>query len=266
MKANNPIGIFDSGIGGLTVVKELIRQLPQEDIVYFGDKAYFPYGDKAKKILEERALKITDFLLAQDCKMILIACGTASAATFDVVKQRSEAVALAANVIDPTVEYLGKNFAGKHVGLLATKQTVNSKVYDDKIKELGAGITLSAVAAPVLTVAIEEGFINSPVIKDLLQEYLSLKSMQGIEALILGCTHYPLVQKEINDFYRNTIPVIDPAAVVVAQLREKLYTNNLLKTNGGSNRQFYVSEDPGFSNSNIALFFPEPITLEYYRL
>jgi glutamate racemase len=266
MKANNPIGIFDSGIGGLTVVKEVVSQLPNEDIIYFGDKAYFPYGDKSKKFLEERAVKITDFLLAQECKMIMIACNTASAVAFDVVKQRSQLAALAANVIDPTIKYLGENFAGKHIGLLATKQTVNSKVYDDKIKELNSGITLTAVAAPVLTVAIEEGFLNTVVITDLLQKYLSHETMQGIDALILGCTHYPLVQNEVSSFYGNSIPVINPAAVVVEQLKNQLAINGLLKHDNDSHRRFYVSDDPTFLNQNTQLFFPEPISLEYYRL
>jgi glutamate racemase len=266
MKANNPIGIFDSGIGGLTVVKELVRQLPNEDIIYFGDKAYFPYGDKSKKFLEERALKITDFLLAQNCKMILIACGTASAATYEVVKQRAENSALTANVIDPTISYLSENFARKHIGLLATKQTVNSKVYDDKIDELNLGITLSAVAAPVLTVAIEEGFLNTIVITELLRAYLSRPEIQGIQALILGCTHYPLVQKEISEFYNGSIPVINPAAIVVEQLKEQLSGHDLLNLNADSRRRFYVSDDPADLNNNTELFFSEPIKLEYYKL
>lgn len=266
MKANNPIGIFDSGIGGLTVAKELVKQLPNENIIYFGDKAYFPYGDKSQGFLIERALKITDFLLAQNCKIILIACNTASALTFDAVQKHVANCALVANVIDPTVKFLGENFAGKHLGMIATKQTVNSKTYERKISALKKGITLSSIATPVLTVAIEEGFLGTIVIDDLLKIYLSENSLQGIEGMILGCTHYPLVQREVEKFYNDAIPVIDPAAVVVKQLKQELISHQLLNGDSGSSRRFYVSDDPTALNHRTSLFFPEPITLEYYRL
>jgi glutamate racemase len=265
MKANNPIGVFDSGIGGLTVVKELIKQLPKEDIIYFGDKAYFPYGDKSKAVITERAKKITDFLLEQHCKLILIACNSASAAAFDVVKEKTATEALAANVIDPAIKFLQENFNGKRIGLLATRQTVNSNVYQNKIKQLNSRITLSALATPVLTLAIEEGFINSEVINVLLKEYLACEELQNIQALMLACTHYPLVQKQISAYYNNAIPIIDPAVVVVSQALKDLSDHDLLNKSGGR-RCFYISDDPAAVNSNIRLFFPEIIAFEYLRI
>ena len=172
-RKQQPIGIFDSGIGGLTVAHAITELLPNEQILYFGDTAHLPYGDKSTAAIQAYAVKICDLLVKQKCKVILIACNSASAAAYDLVREYVGSKAKALNVIDPVIAYVGKNYPNKTMGLIGTKQTVNSNVYRKKIDDLNQNITLHSVATPLLAAMIEEGFFNNNISESIIQTYLS---------------------------------------------------------------------------------------------
>ena len=221
MKSENlPIGIFDSGIGGLTVAHAVTRALPHESIVYFGDTAHLPYGDKSAAAIQAYSVKICDVLLQHRCKLILIACNSASAAAFELASEYVGSKAVVMNVIDPVVEYVGRHFAGQTIGLIGTKQTVFSKVYERKIKALRKKITLKSLATPLLAPMVEEGFFDNSISHSVIERYLSDAHLQGIQALILGCTHYPLIKNEIARFCGSGVQIIDSSEIVAAAVRQ----------------------------------------------
>src|SRR6478752_249486 len=190
---NLPIGIFDSGIGGLTVAHAITRILPNEQLIYFGDTAHLPYGDKSTAAIQAYSVKICDLLIRQRCKVILIACNSASAAAYELVREYVGSKAKVMNVIDPVVDYIKEHYNGKTIGLIGTKQTVLSNVYKKKVDALSKNIDLKSLATPLLAPMIEEGFFDNNISESIITSYLSDASLSGIEALILGCTHYPLI-------------------------------------------------------------------------
>jgi glutamate racemase len=270
-KKSRPIGIFDSGIGGLTVAKAVVDKLPHEEIIYFGDTAHLPYGDKSVAAIQSYAKKIADVLLKENCKLILIACNSASAAAYPLLQEYIGERALLINVIDPMIEYLQDNYKAKKVGLIGTKLTVKSQIYHKKIAALKAKIILRALATPLLVPAIEEGFFEHQIIDLLLQEYLSHADLSGIEALILGCTHYPVIKKSITKFYRNKVDIIDASVIVAKKIEQELTTHGLLRNKPCHKRKisparFLVSDYTEAFAKGAKLFFGENIKLEHYKL
>lgn len=264
-KQVHPIGIFDSGIGGLTVTHAITQQLPKENIIYFGDTEHMPYGPRSAATIQSYSVKIAHTLLQQNCKLILIACGTASAAAYELVKEYVGSKAIVMNVIDPVIHHLRDNYAHKHVGLIATRQTVNSNVYKKKIDALNRNITLTPHATNLLASAIEE-FHNHRVIDSLLEEYLSHFKDKKLDALILGSTHYPVIKDKVINYFDKKIDVIDPSDIVARAVKHKMDEHNLHNTNGESTKQFYVSEYTDSFAAGTKIFFKEDITLEHYPL
>jgi glutamate racemase len=266
---SQPIGIFDSGIGGLTVAQSLVNCLPKENIIYFGDTAHMPYGDKSSAAIQAYAVKIAHMLLQQECKLILIACNSASAAAYELVKEYIGSKAIVMNVIDPTIRCLKEKYEKKHIGLIGTRQTVNSHIYKKKIDELNLNIHLSSHATNLLASAIEE-FGNHNVIDSLLIEYLSNTELQNIDALVLACTHYPVIKNKIAQQYltanKKEIEIIDSSEIVAQAVKKQLEKNNLLNANGNSTKHFYVSDYTESFAANAKLFFGKDITLEHYPL
>ena len=260
-----PIGIFDSGIGGLTVAHALVQQLPAENIIYFGDTAHLPYGDKSATTIQAYSIKIAQMLLQQGCKLILIACNSASTAAYELMKEYVGNKAIVMNVIDPLVHYLRDQYAHKTLGLIGTRQTVNSNIYKKKIDALNRGITLHTHATNLLASAIEE-FGNSHVIDSLLKEYLSHPSLQQLDALILACTHYPIIKHKIADFFQNKIEILDPSDIVAKAVKHRLEQANLLNPTGIGNKQFFVSDYTESFAAGTKFFFQEDINLEHYPL
>jgi glutamate racemase len=269
MKPNHspsqPIGIFDSGIGGLTVAHALVHSLPKENIIYFGDTAHMPYGDKSAAAIQAYAIKIAHMLLQQECKLILIACNSASAVAYELVKEYVGSKAIVMNVIDPTIHLLKEKYTTKHIGLIGTRQTVNSHIYKKKMDDLNLNIRLSSHATNLLASAIEE-FGNHQVIDSLLRVYLSHPELQKIDALVLACTHYPVIKEKIREHYPQTIEIIDSSEIVAHAVKTKLEKYELLNTNGTSTKHFYVSDYTESFAANAALFFGADITLEHYPL
>ena len=263
---NNPIGIFDSGIGGLTVAKAVNTLLPKESIVYFGDTAHLPYGDKSEAAIQAYSIKICNLLLEKKCKVILIACNSASTAAFDLVKEYVGSKAHVVNVIDPAVAYIGDAYTDKQIGLIGTKRTVLSQAYERKVERLKKGIKLKSLATPLLVHVIEEGFYANRIGDEVIHQYLSDDVLDDIEALILGCTHYPLIKEKIEDYYAAQVEIIDSSQVVAAFLQQVLEKNNLLKTEGDSNHTFYVSDYTKSFEESTKIFFGREVHLEHYKL
>lgn len=261
----HPIGIFDSGIGGLTIAHALVKQLPKENIIYFGDTAHLPYGDKSTSAIQAYSIKIANLLLEQQCKMILIACNSASAAAFDLVREYVASKAIVMNVIDPTIHFLKEKYANKHIGLIGTRQTVNSNVYKKKIDTLNRGIELTSLATNLLASAIEE-FGNSNAIDGLITEYLSNPALEKVDALVLACTHYPVIKNKIEKFLGNKIEIIDSSETVANAVKQVLAENNLLNQEGESSKVFYVSDYTESFAKSTKIFFDDKITLKHYPL
>ena len=266
INSNNPIGIFDSGVGGLTVVNAVTKLLPNESIVYFGDTAHYPWGDKSTAAIQAYSVKICDMLLKQNCKLILIACNSASAAAFELLKEYIGAKAKVIDVIEPVINYLREQYPRRTIGLIGTKQTINSNVYKKKLDALDLGIKLYSLATPLLVPLIEEGFADNKITEQTIHEYLSQANLQQIEALILGCTHYPLIKKHIQNFYQNKVSIIDSCEIVAKSVKDFLSYHNLLNTSKNPKRVFYVSDYTETFAEHTKIFFSADSHLEQYPL
>lgn len=267
LNSAQPIGIFDSGIGGLTVAHAVTKLLPNESIIYFGDTAHAPWGDKSAAAIQAYSIKICDMLLKQNCKLILIACNSAAAVAYDLVKEYAGHKAIVVDVIDPMISFLAKNYIDKTIGLIGTKQTINSNIYRKKLDEFGINIRLNTLATPLLVPLIEEGVIDQTIMADAIKSYLSESSLHHLDAMVLGCTHYPLIKQHIKRFYNDTIVIIDSTDIVAEVVKDILKENKLLALSSNTpKKKFYVSDyTPAFSTL-AHLFFKMPIILERYPL
>ena len=263
---SNPIGIFDSGIGGLTVAHAVTTLLPNENIIYFGDTAHLPYGDKSSSAIQAYSIKICNVLLQQKCKVILIACNSASAAAYELVREYVGSKAKVMNVIDPVIDYLSITYSEKTIGSIGTKQTVNSNIYKKKVDNLAKEITLKSLATPLLAPMIEEGFFNNTISESIIQEYLRNIVLDDIEALILGCTHYPLIKTQIEHYYQGKVNVLDTSEIVAKSVEKYLSENQNLNVMNAHIKHFYVSDYTKSFENSTKIFFGEQIHLEHYPL
>lgn len=245
---NRPIGIFDSGVGGLTTAKEIQRLLPKENLIYFGDSKHLPYGDKSKEVIIEYSTQITRFLLGKNCKAIVIACNTATAnALQEVRKLASEKNVRVYDVISPVAEKVAFTF-NQNVGVIATKSTISSHIYKKYIRKHNKHIAVHELATPLLVPVIEEGFTNHQISEVILKTYLNNKKLSNIDSLILGCTHYPIILNEVKNFYQNKIQVIDSPLIVASHIQQDLEKRKILSNSSNSTYEFYVSDlTPTFS-------------------
>lgn len=256
-----PIGIFDSGVGGLTVAHAIKQILPGESLVYFGDTAHLPYGDKSAESIRYYSGKITEFLLDHKAKVVLVACNSASASAFDTLKKEFQERAILIDVIDPVVDYLStRNF--RKIGVIGTKRTISSGTYDQKLKEKAPGTRIVSMATPLLVPMIEEGFIFDDISNAIIRTYLSNETLSGIEALILGCTHYPIIKNQISKFFNFNVEVVDSARIVSLILRETLEKNNLLNDSGKVQDQFFISDYTSYFEKIARMFFEGEINLK----
>ncbi len=266
LSPEQPIGIFDSGVGGLTIAKSIVHFLPKESVIYFGDTAHLPYGDKSTAAIQAYSVKIASMLLQNQCKLIVIACNSASAAAYELMKEYVHDQAFVIDVINPTANFLRKNYNHKRIGLIGTKQTVFSNIYKKKINHPDTNIDLCTHATPLLASAIEEGLGETPVIDSLLSIYLNNPNLNNIEALVLACTHYPVIKNKIAAFYNNQIPIIDTSDIIAQTVFEQLSFHQLLNTKGSGQKHFYISDYTESFATSTRLFFDETIRLEHYPL
>lgn len=260
-KALQPIGIFDSGIGGLTVARDIINVLPHEQIIYYGDTAHLPYGDKSEELVRSYADTITRFFLHEKlCKCIVIACNTASAVAYSYLRSRYPD-AIIINVIDPIVESVVADDSIKHVGIIATKTTIASGVYQEKLGRRKPSLRVSVLATPLLAPMIEEGFYNNSISQALITSYLSHHSLNGIDALILGCTHYVMIRDDIARYYASRVKLFDSLYIVANKIKNILQKECLLCPARNKDHEFYVSDYTDSFARAATRFYSEDINL-----
>ena len=264
--SSRPIGVFDSGIGGLTVAHAIRNLLPNESMIYFGDTAHLPYGDKSEAAIQAYSIKIADVLLKKGCKVIVIACNSASSAAYELLKEYVRKDTHVINVIDPMVEFVLDHFQDKHVGLIGTKRTVQSDVYSRKITEGNKNISLHSLATPLLAPMIEEGFFNNQISHEIIAQYLSDPALNKIQALILACTHYPLIKKEIDSFYQGKMRILDSSEIIAIALKKYLEKEEMLNEQLSANRHFLVSDYTDSFEASARMFFHEAVHLEKHPL
>ena len=256
-----PIGIFDSGVGGLTVAHAIKQILPGESIVYFGDTAHLPYGDKSEEAIRSYSKRITEFLLGYKSKVVLIACNSASASAFDYLKEEFGRKVILIDVIDPVVDHLRTKKIAR-IGVIGTKRTISSGTYEKKIGEASPETKVVSLATPLLVPMIEEGFIFDDISNAIIRTYLTNDIFSGIQALILGCTHYPIIRNQICKIFNFDVEVVDSARIVAIILRDLLEKNNLLNNSGNVNDQFFVSDYTPYFEKIARMFFEGEINLE----
>ena len=265
MKETSAIGIFDSGIGGLTVGHQITKLMPNERIIYFGDTKHLPYGDKSRDAITHYSKNITDFLLQQKCKMVVIACNTASALAFNTVEELCKDRAIAVNVIDPVIDFTCESKA-QSVGIIGTKNTISSDVYASKIKANQPELKTKSLATPLLVPMIEEGFYQSKISNTILSNYLEREELLDIDHLILGCTHYPLIEEEIKQYYKGSVEIVNSAKIVSKYIKNKLTVTNLLNQSEPKAHEFHVSDYTDSFEQSAQYFFGKRINLKETRL
>lgn len=242
---NRPIGMFDSGVGGLTVLKEIRKECPNEDIIYLGDTKRFPYGSKSKESIVELTKKGIEFLISQNVKAVVIACGTATSQALGEVQKCYDIPII--GIISSTVRYVKeKNY--KNVGVIATAGTIRSKGWENKILEKMPEATIYNKACPLLAPMAEEGWTENEVAKLAIREYL--KDFHDINCLILGCTHYPLFTKFIREELGNEVEIINTGEVLSKRLNHILKNENIenLNNQNGNYKIFLTDTETNFVN------------------
>jgi glutamate racemase len=241
---NNPIGVFDSGMGGLTVMREIMHALPHENIIYFGDIARLPYGTKSVTTIRKFAAQTVKFLLSQNVKAIVIACNTISAVAKDEVKDVAGNIPVIDVISAGSYDAATKN-SYKKVGVIATPATTNSKAYPLAIHNLNPDIEIISRACALFVPMIEEGFSEHKALELIAHDYLDILKEQNIDALVLGCTHYPLIKSTIAKIMGDSVQIIDPAITACCEVVNILTSRNLLnqqQTKG--NYHYFVTDIP----------------------
>ena len=239
-----PIGVFDSGVGGLTVAREISRQLPDENIVYFGDTARVPYGSKSQNTIIRFSEQIIRFLKTKEVKAIVIACNTASALALDAVKDEFDIPIL--GVVIPGARAAVEATKNRKVGVVGTEATVQSGMYTKVIQGMNPEITVIEKACPLFVPLVEEGFKEHQVTEEVIEYYLESMRSTDIDAMILGCTHYPLLRSTLRDIVGEGVTLVNPAYETARELKELLKREHLENTCAGEceagRHQFYVSD------------------------
>jgi glutamate racemase len=244
-KRDLAIGVFDSGIGGLTVVRELLRQLPGERIVYFGDTARAPYGNKSPRALVRFALENARFLLSRKIKFLVVACNSSSAYSLQALRQKFSVPVL--GVILAGARAATGRHHGQRLGVIGTRATIASEAYQRAIGELSPEAQVFAQACPLFVPLVEEGWSHHSVAKSVAKEYLEPLKSKGVETLVLGCTHYPLLRGVIRQVMGPRVALVDSAQETAREVKELLGMTNLLshkRRQAFSAHEFYVSDHP----------------------
>lgn len=243
-KKDLPIGVFDSGVGGLTVAREIMRQIPKERIVYFGDTARVPYGSKSKETVTRYSEQIVRFLETQQVKAIVIACNTASAYALEKIEKQVKIPML--GVVKPGAKTAAEVTVNGKIGVIATEGTIQSKIYGKYIEQLKKEVQVIGKACPLFVPLVEEGLLEDPVTDEIAQRYLSVLIDSGIDTLILGCTHYPLIRRTIQKVMGDQVRLVNPAYETALELKRLLEQQNLLQDEkpvlGTNQYQFFVSD------------------------
>ena len=241
-KSRLPIGVFDSGVGGLTIVKEIMDFLPQESVIYLGDTARVPYGTKSQPTVLKFTTQAIEFFNTRGIKMLLIACNTSSSLALPYLKDGFDFPVY--GVIDPGVsEALNVTRIGR-IGVIGTRATISSRIYEMRLKQQREEVEVFSYSCPLFVPLIEEGWIDDPVTYKVAKRYLDNFKRHGIDTLILGCTHYPLIKNVIRQVIGKHVALVDSARTLVREIKNKLKILNLENKGGSLRYEFYVSDEP----------------------
>lgn len=240
---DRPIGIFDSGIGGLTVVREILRQLPNEHVIYFGDSARVPYGSKSPETVTRFSIENTHFLLRRGVKFLVVACNTASAVALPTLARRFEVPLI--GVIEPGAAEAVRRTKNRRIGVIGTTGTIQSKAYERSIEAIGGGYQVEGVACPLFVPLAEEGWTDGEIPRRVAETYLRPLAEKGIDTVILGCTHYPILRPVIADALGPGIAPVDTAEATVRAVGERLDALELRRASAErGERHFFLSDIP----------------------
>ncbi len=258
MEKEKPIGVFDSGIGGLTVVKRIAAALPEENIVYFGDTARVPYGSKSNNTVIEYSMEDAKFLMQKNVKAIVVACNTASSVAMQELKKNFKVPII--GMIEPGAATAIRTTKNNRVGVIGTRATISNKAYSNKIRELNPEIEIFETACPLFVPLAEEGWIDHKATYEIAEEYLHDLRDENIDTLVLGCTHYPILSKVIQEIIGHHVTLVDSGVVAAEMIRNELDRTDL-HTNSYSmgNQELYVSDIPTKFREVAELFLGNPV-------
>ena len=243
MSDPRPIGVFDSGVGGLTVVKQIHKLLPNEDIVYFGDTARVPYGTKSKETVTKFSVENVEFLMRNNVKLVVVACNTASSLSLDFLK-RCFRVPLV-GVIEPGAKGAANATRNNRIGVIGTSATISSGAYERAIKKASFRASVFTESCPLFVALVEEGWLDKNVTRQIASIYLAPLKTKNIDTLILGCTHYPLLKPVLQKVIGNDVMLIDSAKEVAKEVKVILDSSGLLNRPGRKGKhKFFVSDEP----------------------
>lgn len=272
LQKDAPIGVFDSGVGGLTVVREIMRQIPNEKIIYFGDTARVPYGSKSKETVTRFSRQIVRFLETHNVKTIVVACNTASAYALEDLEKEINIPMI--GVVKPGAKVAAETTRNGKIGVIATEATIGSQIYTKYIEELKSNVAIQGKACPLFVPLVEEGLWQDPVTDEIAKRYLSELIDIDIDTLILGCTHYPLICSTIAKIVGEGVTLVNPAYETARELKEMLTSQGLLNDKapelGSNSYQFYVSDKADkfiqFANSIIkyGILSAKQVNIEEY--
>lgn len=243
MSDKRPIGIFDSGVGGLTVVGEVWKQLPGEDIIYFGDTARVPYGTKSRETVTKFSVENVEFLMKHDVKLVLVACNTASSLSLDFMKRCFRVPMI--GVINPGAREAASVTRSGRIGVIGTSATVSSGSYDGAVKKINKNLRVYAISCPLFVPLAEEGWVDKKVARDIADIYLKPLKAKKVDTLILGCTHYPLLKDVIKKVMGPKVMLVDSAREAAKEARELLDASGSLNpSKAAGQHKFFVSDEP----------------------
>ncbi len=239
------IGVFDSGVGGLTVVKEIFKYLPEYQIIYFGDTARIPYGSRSEKFIRHYSKKITHWLLNKGAKIIVIACNTSSAWAASALKKEFKGIPIF-EVITPATKDAIKKTKNKRVGIIGTRGTIKSSTYSKKLLSLDPKVRIYLKACPLFVPLVEEGWIKEKTTEEIAKKYLAVLKKRDVDTLILGCTHYPLLKEIIRKTIGPKVKIVSSAENVAKEVKEFLKNNPVIEKQikKGNAHQFFFSDQP----------------------
>lgn len=242
MNRDSAIGIFDSGIGGLTVLQRIIETLPRENTVYLGDTARSPYGTKSADTVLRYSFENTDFLIEKDVKLVVVACNTSTAIALESLRQSLSVPVI--GVVEPGVRRALEKTRNKKIGVIGTEATIQSGAYTRTLKSCDPAVEVYSRACPLFVPLVEDGWLDNSVVKITVESYLGSLKRSGIDTLILGCTHYPLLQKAIQRFMGRGVRLVDSAAETAREVQTILEQKSLAREKGKGASSFFVTDTP----------------------
>jgi len=271
---NSPIGVFDSGYGGLTVLRQIVNKLPQYDYLYLGDNARAPYGTRSFEMVYRYTLQCVEWLLKQNCPMIILACNTASAKALNSIQQndlkRLHPTARVLGVLRPTTEIIGKYTQTNSIGILATNGTVQSQSYVNEIKKFYPNVKIKQEACPMWVPLVENNEYQSEGADYFVQKHIYniLKKDSTIDTLLLACTHYPLLENNIKKHVTGNIKLISQGGIVAESLNEYLQRHPEIesKISKQGECEFYTTDSPEDFNNKASIFFGEQVKAKHVDL